>query len=431
MTALLDRKLAPSFKQVSTIHFLLPKTQHLDNGIIVHTISGGSQDILKIDFIFKAGVWHQNNPLVAKATNTLLKEGTKNYSAHDIAEGIDQYGAYFQNEVDYDNASLTVYTLSKYLDNVLVFVKEILLSPEFEENEFNTYRENSLERFKINQEKVSFLARNEFMKQLFGYENPYGKIAKPKDFKDLSLDEIKDFYNTNYDLSNCEIVVAGKINETTLTSLNNCFGKQKLNPNVIQTKKVVLPKTKEGDKIYLTKENALQSAIRIGKLMPNKMHPDYFKLQIFSTILGGYFGSRLMKNIREDKGYTYGVGCGLLSLKNAGYFFISTEVGADVTTDALKEIYKEIKRLQTEKIKKDELDLVKNYLLGNLLKSCDGPFKMASLFENVHFYGLNYDFYNNYIATIKNITSKEIIETANQYFKLETLIEVVVGAEID
>ena len=130
----LDRKLAPKFKQVSTIHFLQPKTQQLNNGIIVHSISGGSQNILKIDFIFKAGIWHQNNPLVAKATNSLLKEGTKNYSAHDIAEGIDQFGAYFQHEVDYDNATLTVYTLSKYLENVLVFVKEILLSPKFDKN---------------------------------------------------------------------------------------------------------------------------------------------------------------------------------------------------------------------------------------------------------------------------------------------------------
>ncbi|MCB9360039.1 MAG: insulinase family protein [Flavobacteriales bacterium] len=423
----LDRKLAPKFKQVSTIHFLQPKTQQLNNGIIVHSISGGSQNILKIDFIFKAGIWHQNNPLVAKATNSLLKEGTKNYSAHDIAEGIDQFGAYFQHEVDYDNATLTVYTLSKYLENVLVFVKEILLSPKFDKNEFNTYKENSLERFKINQEKVSFLARNEFMKQLFGYKNPYGKIAKVEDFKNLSLSKIKEFYHHFYDMSNCEIVASGNVTADTFTSLNNCFGSQKIKTDSIHIKTQSIAEKKHTKKIHIEKAGALQSAIRIGKLMPNKLHPDYFKLQILSTILGGYFGSRLMKNIREDKGYTYGVGCGLLSLKNAGYFFISTEVGADVTTKAIKEIYKEINILQTEEVSQEELDLVKNYLLGNLLKSCDGPFKMASLFENLHFYGLDYSFYNDYVKTIKNITPKELIDIANQYFKIDTLLEVVVG----
>ena len=423
----LDRKLAPAFKQVSTSHFLQPNTHELDNGIVVHSISGGSQDILKIDFIFNAGIWHQNNPLIAKATNSLLKEGTKKYNAHDIADGIDQYGAYFQHEVDYDNASLTIYTLAKYLDNVLAYIKEILLYPKFDEHEFSTYRENSIERFKINQEKVSFLARNEFMKQLFGYDFPYGKIAKIEDFKNLSLTEIKEFYQNFYDLSNCEIVASGNVTSKTYDSLNNCFGSQKIKTEAINIKTQTINNKDQNKKVQIEKKGALQSAIRIGKLMPNKLHPDYFKLQIYSTILGGYFGSRLMKNIREDKGYTYGVGCGLLSLKNAGYFFISTEVGADVTKNALQEIYKEIKLLQTEEVSKEELDLVKNYLLGNLLKSCDGPFKMASLFENVHFYGLDYTFYNNYINTIKSITSKEIIDIANQYFNIETLTEVVAG----
>lgn len=425
---LLDRKLAPKFKQVSTIHFLQPKTQKLDNGIIFHSIAGGSQDILKIDFIFNAGIWHQNNPLIAKATNSLLKEGTKKYNAHDIADGIDQYGAYFQHEVDYDNASLTIYTLAKYLDNVLAYIKEILLYPKFDEHEFLTYRENSIERFKINQEKVSFLARNEFMKQLFGYDFPYGKIAKIEDFKNLSLTEIKEFYYNFYDLSNCEIVASGNVTSKTFDSLNSCFGSQKIKTEAINIKTQTIINKEQNKKVHIKKKGALQSAIRIGKLMPNKLHPDYFKLQILSTILGGYFGSRLMKNIREDKGYTYGIGCGLLSLKNAGYFFISTEVGAEVTNNALQEIYKEIKLLQTEEVSKEELDLVKNYLLGNLLKSCDGPFKMASLFENVHFYGLDYSFYNNYIETIKTITSEELIKIANEYLKVDSLTEVVAGS---
>lgn len=426
--SILDRASAPKFKQVSSIHFLHPKTQNLDNGIIVHSIAGGSQDILKIDFIFKAGIWHQNNPLIAKATNSLLKEGTNKYNAHDIADGIDQYGAYFQHEVDYDNASLTIYTLAKYLDNVLVYIKEILLYPKFDEHEFSTYRENSIERFKINQEKVSFLARNEFMKQLFGYDFPYGKIAKIEDFKNLSLTEIKEFYNNFYDLSNCEIVASGNVTSKTFNSLNNCFGSQKIKTEAIYIKTQTINNKEQNKKVHIEKKGALQSAIRIGKLMPNKLHPDYYKLQILSTILGGYFGSRLMKNIREDKGYTYGIGCGLLSLKNTGYFFISTEVGAEVTSNALQEIYKEIKLLQTEEVSKEELDLVKNYLLGNLLKSCDGPFKMASLFENVHFYGLDYSFYNNYIETIKTITSEELIKIANEYLKIDSLTEIVAGS---
>jgi len=422
----LDRKTAPSFNQVSTIEFLTPKTTHLDNGIVVHSLAGGSQEILKIDFIFNAGVWHQDGPLIAKAANSLMKEGSKNFSAHEIAEGIDQYGAFLQNEVNYDNATITIYTLSKYLPQVLNYVQDILLNPKFDEHEFSTYKNNSLERFKINQEKVSFLARNEFMKQLFGDNSPYGRIATTDNFKNLSLTDIKDFYSYFYNLGNCEIIASGNVTNNTINDLNKIFGSQKIK-NTTLSKKDSSTNEPNDQKIYIEKEGALQSAIRIGKLMPNKLHPDYYKLQILSTILGGYFGSRLMRNIREDKGYTYGVGCGLLSLKNGGYFFISTEVGADVTEDALKEIYKEVQILQTEDIPTDELALVKNYLLGNLLKSCDGPFKMAALFENVHYYGLDYDFYNNYIATIKNITAEELKATAVKYFNIDSLTEIVAG----
>src|SRR5690606_9190368 len=158
----------------------------------------------------------------------------------------------------------------------------------------------------------------------------------------------------------------------------------------------------------ISKANAMQSAIRIGRVMPNKNHPDYFSLQILTTILGGYFGSRLMKNIREDKGYTYGINAGVMSMQQAAFFYINTEVGVDVTDNALAEIYKEIELLQTVLVSDDELALVKNYILGQVLRSCDGPFNMASLFENVHFFGLDFDYYNNYIEKVKNIDAEEL-----------------------
>lgn len=423
----IDRKIAPDFKQVSSIKFIDPKTYNLDNNILVHFIAGGSQDILKIDFIFDAGINKQKKPLIAKATNSLLKEGTKKYNAFEIAEGIDQYGAYFQNEVEYNKASLTIYTLSKHLEKVLNYVEEIILNPTFSNEEFEIYKENALERFKINQEKVSFVARNEFMKQVFGSKNCYGKIATSEDFKNLNLDDIKNFYNENYSLENCEIIVSGKADENTLKSLNTFFGNVNLKDISSKEKTETIELSNFNSKKYIEKDKALQSAIRIGKIMPNKLHPDYFKLQILSTVLGGYFGSRLMKNIREDKGFTYGIGCGLLSLKETGYFYISTEVGAKVTKNALDEIYKEIKLIQSVEIENEELELVKNYLLGNLLKSCDGPFKMAALYENVHFYGLDYSFYNNYIKTIKEVTAKELLLIAQSYFAIDTLTEIVVG----
>ncbi|HRP60718.1 MAG TPA: pitrilysin family protein, partial [Vicingus sp.] len=384
----LDRTKAPKFNELDELTFIHPQTHFLSNGVKVNVLSGGSQEIVKIDFIFKAGTYHQTKPLVASATNNLLKEGTKNYTAFEIAEGIDQYGAYLQTGIDFDVASITLYTLNTHLKNVLVYFQEVVLHPAFDQNEFDIYINNALEKFKVSMEKVSYVARKESMQQIFGLENPYGTNASAIDFEKICKDDVVQFHHNFYQLSNCEIIVSGKVNSDCVDLLNHFFG----DTNISSTKKEIIRQTQSTEqpsKIYIEKPNSLQSAIRIAKQFPNKLHTEYFGLQILNTILGGYFGSRLMKNIREEKGYTYGISSGIVSLQHGGFFYISTEVGADVTKDALKEIYKEIELLKTEKITSEELALVKNYLLGKLLKSCDGPFNMAELFENVHFYGLN------------------------------------------
>jgi len=422
----LDRKKAPEFHQVDNIDFLNPESFLLNNSISLHTLTGGSQEIVKIDFIFNAGFWHQNQSLIANATNALIKEGSENYSAFEIADGIDQYGAFLQSDVSFDHASITLYTLNKHLEKVIPYFKEVICSPSFSEKEFNIYKNNALEKFKVNLEKVSFLARSSFMNEVFNEGSPYGRKLSIHDYENLSLKEVKQFYNDFYNLGNCEVIVSGNVSSTIVETIDRFFG-QEVIAKKNETNKTTTQSSTNNKKIFIEKKDALQSAIRIGRQLPNKLHKDYYGLQIFNTILGGYFGSRLMKNIREDKGYTYGIGSGIVSLQNGGYFFISTEVGSDVTNDALKEIYKEIEHLQKEEVSLDELNLVKNYLLGQILKSCDGPFNMASLFENVHFYGLDYDFYNNYIKTIKEITPKTLLELGVKYFKQSDLTEVVVG----
>ena len=422
----LDRKKAPKFHQINNIEFLDVKKMHLDNGIELNYINGGSQEILKIDFIFNAGNWFQDKPLVASSTNQLMKEGTKNYSAYEISEGIDNYGAFFEVENSYDTATLTLYTLSKYLDNVLPFVKEVLLYPKFSKKEFEIYRSNAIERFKINLEKVSFVARGEFMSSTLGENHPYGKSIRVSDYENLSLTDIKKHYSDFYHLGNCHMLISGFVTPTVISSLNSSFGKKEV-PIHLKVEKNIATNTFGQPSTYIHKKNALQSAIRIGRIVPNKLHEDYFGLQILNTVLGGYFGSRLMLNIREDKGYTYGIGSGIMSLKNAGYFFISTEVGSEFTKNALEEIYKEIELLRTQEIPKEELMLVKNYMLGQLLKSCDGPFSMAAVFENVNEFGLDYSYYNNYMKTIKEITPKTLLELGAKYFNKVDLKEIVVG----
>ena len=178
---------------------------------------------------------------------------------------------------------------------------------------------------------------------------------------------------------------------------------------------------------FVEKENVTQSAIRLGKIIINKTHPDYHKLNVVNTILGGYFGSRLMKTIREKKGYTYGISSVLVSLKHAGYFVILSEVGTNVAKNTIADVITEIKKLRLEKISQQELDLVKNYMLGDLLRSFDGPFEISASFINIIDLGLDTNYYDKAIDAIRTITPDEIILIANKYLQEDILIKTIAG----
>ncbi|WP_370526579.1 M16 family metallopeptidase [Pedobacter sp. HDW13] len=233
------------------------------------------------------------------------------------------------------------------------------------------------------------------------------------------------YFKAAYAPNNCTIVVSGKFDTTGFNLLDSSFGYNWEKSEVVKNTFSFNPTEKQF--VYKEKPEALQSAIRIGQLAINRKHKDFPGLQILNTVLGGYFGSRLMANIREDKGYTYGIGSGISSLQQAGYLFISTEVGADVCGAALTEIYKEIDLLKTTLIGEEELNLVRNYMLGSMLGSLENVFSHADKFKNIYFSGLDYDYYSRYIETVKTITAEELLALANKYFTTESFTEVVIG----
>ena len=423
----LNRKQAPEFKTIDTIHIPQAELFKLDNGICVYTINSGSQELSKIEFIFKAGMYYQTQPLLASATNNLLETGTKKYTANELSDNIDFFGSFFECSVEQDFSSLALFSLNRFVDKSLHYVEEIIKNPTFPKDEFDIYLSNKKQKHLVNSQKVNVVARRKFSELAFGENHPYGRDVKTESFDAITIEAVKEFYKSHYQSSNCTIIASGKLPDNLIESLNHFFGKDKWGTvSEISNPKVALNTTTQL-KHFIEKPDAIQSAIRIGRTLFNKTHPDYFKFQVLNTILGGYFGSRLMANIREDKGYTYGIGSGLASLVNAGYFYIATEVGTDVTNQTLEEIYKEIKLLREELIDEDELETVRNYVLGQFLRSVDGPYSLADKFKAIWEFDLGYDYFENYFKAVKNITPNDIKDLANKYLQEKDLIELVVG----
>lgn len=424
---MLDRKKAPVVKQIRHIEYPKAEKSIQKNGLPVYYIHAASQEVVKIDFIFEAGAWQQSEKFVASLTSFMLQEGTINHTSAQIAGTFDFYGAYIQAGADQNLASISIICLNKYLPEILKLTEEIVKYPTFPQRELEVLLEKQKQKFKLDNEKVKVLCQKKFTTVLFGENHPYAVNNRIEDFDAVTRDKLLHFFKTCYHAGNCRIIVAGNANREVRDLIESHFGNDDWTSDTTPMKEVeALPATEQIHKIK--KANALQSAIRMGKPWVEKSHPDYMGLSVLVTILGGYFGSRLMMNIREEKGFTYGVGSYVFNLKNASYLVISTEVDNSYTEATLQEIDKELKRLQCELIPNEELETVKSYLMGEFLRDFDGPFALASSFKAINDFGLDYDFYDHYLNVLHQITATELQQLAKKYLSTEDMYTVIVGA---
>ena len=426
---MLNRNQAPEATAISNIAIQKAEETSLSNGIKLSYINAGSQELLKIEIQIPVGSIHHENPLVAGAVNSLLREGTQQYSSAYIAEFLDAHGAFLESETYKHHSSVILYCLNKHLNKLLPVFYSIITEPLFSENEFEIYFKKQKQSFLVNMQKVDGIARQHFSENLFGKNHAYGITANQTNYDTLSVESLKLFHQQNYIGKGARIVVSGFVNEDVTRILSTTFSNIILKD--LQEEKSTFQLNGTQGEVLIPKNDAIQSAIRIGRPMFNKLHPDFQKMLVLNTILGGYFGSRLMSNIREDKGYTYGISSGIVSLKNGGYFYIATEVGVDVCKNALKEIYFELNRLQTELVGEEELSTVKNYMLGSFLRSLSGPFELADKYNGLLDYNLDYNYYEQYLKTINAVSAEELRDLAKQYFKKEELLELVVGKIIN
>ena len=264
----------------------------------------------------------------------------KTLTAAQIADQIDLYGAFLQVEYGFDiNSVVTLYTLNKHLQHTLPVIKDIITNSIFPQKELDTFIRNQQQKLQVGMQKNDVVARRLFNKAIYG-DMLYGLNAENDTYNTIKRDDMLAHFVQMYRPSNCTLIIAGKIEHETLSLVTDSFGGEW--PENKQPFDISQPASVPAAEHFYFKEkpDALQSAIRMGMPTINRPHPDFAALQVLNTVLGGYFGSRLMANIREDKGYTYGIGSGMSSLKNGGALFIATEVGADVCKAAVIEIEK-------------------------------------------------------------------------------------------
>lgn len=420
----LDRINPPAFSSIDQIDLKQLSSFTLKNGAPVYYINTPNTSVLKIDFVYNGGLRNQLFPGQATATNSMLSEGTSQYTSKELAERLDEFGSYLQAKTNTDDSQITLYCLPKFLQNCIPYVRAVLTDCIFPEAELETYKTNTIQRFLINSQRNAFLGRRAFYASVFGKQNAYGSLVNIEDYQNISRETLATFYLQNILPGFKYLLVSGDVSGEVLAAIEDGFGSLPFNPTPLSQIKLAGEKPSS-----LTIENtfSVQSSIRIGKSFVNRNHPDFNKLQLLNLTLGGFFGSRLMKNIREEKGLTYGIFSAIESYQNGAAFYIETEINNELRETGRVEIFKEIQQLRENPLSEAELSLIKNYMIGSFLRGIDGPFSLIDRHKMVIDYGFTYQYFQNFVDTIKHTTAQELQELANVYFQEDSFTTVIVG----
>jgi zinc protease len=420
---MLDRTVPPPFRAVDRPKFSWPETYQLKEGFPLFVLKEGSQPIIKLELICDAGSWYEPHNGVAYFTAKMLQEGTEYKSARDIARYIDQYGASFHAQVRPDTCTFTLTTLSKHLAPMLALLAELLLAPTFDAQRLVHIKQLTIQKLKVDAQRNSHVAHKKLKAILFDGTHPYGRHLTKTVIDNITPAHLQHYYRDQL-LAGCRLLVSGQVQEKDLQTIQ-----QYLQPLPIQAPDPALcPWPAQAcAHVHLKKEGSLQAAIRVGKVLFTKDHPDYLPLLVVNELLGGYFGSRLMRNIREDKGYTYGIFSNIVSLKHTSYLLIATEVTQAFAQATCREIAKEIEVLQTTPVPESELKTHKNYMIGTFLSEINDPFAVMEKFKAVHLHGLDQVYYEQWYDAIQRINPFQIMALANAYLNADELSQVIVG----
>ena len=427
----LDRITPPKTRPIAQFEIPHPEEHILKNGIPLRIIKTGTEEVVRLDIVINGGRLATRMPFLALLTNRMLREGSQLYTSSIIAEKLDYYGASLDLSMSLKNEFVTLYCINKYFSQTLAVVADIVKYPTFPEQELKTVIEMNKQRFRVMENKVDAVSQKTMNQALFGAKHPIGYYAKVDDFDKLNVNLIKEYYRDHYYSNNTIIFISGNVTQEIIQSIENQLGdepwgidhpKFEAKPYRIWTSKQKL--------FFVKKPDAIQSSLKMGYLTIGMKHPDFVKLRVLVVLLGGYFGSRLMKNIRERKGYTYDIDSILMPISNKSVFLVSTEADNQYIPAIVKEIKRQIDRLCTVKVGQAELNMVKNYMLGEFCRSFESPLSLSDAWIYVETNGLDMNFYPHIVEAIRTVSRDDILRLAQIYLCKENLIEVVTGEKL-
>ena len=426
----------PIIEPMSLENLALPRLEAMPNGVPLYRLNGADKGVVRFDILFKGGYAVQSKPLLAMFANRMLREGAGALSAAEISQKLDYYGAWIDMYSSQNCNHITLYTMSKHFGPLLQVLEEMVKHPQFPQDNLDTVKRNNRSYFTVNSHKVDVVSQRYFENSLWGEDHPLGHVVEAADYDAITRADVVEYYNSYYGSRNCAMFIAGSVNDAMLSAIAASFGNDVwgagINAKVKgESGKLAEAQVANPSPIYgrrsIPVPGAMQSGVKMGFMAMDSAHPDFHKFRFLCVLLGGYFGSRLMSNIREKNGYTYHIAAEMDAYGKRNAFMISSETATEYVEPLIKEVYKELERLVAEPVSDSEIELVRNYIMGELCREYEGQSAKSEVFINAWLSGVGFDSVNRYIDEIKSVTAADLHRLACEYFKKENMIEIVVG----
>lgn len=425
-----DRTQAPSVRELSGMKLPEPRDITLANGIKLVILNSGSQPVSRLTFAWDGGLLDMPHQATAKVMAASLGEGTETRSGAEIAELLEFNGAWTRYDIDNHYVTATVYSLNSHLADLLPVITDVLAHPSFPDDVIDTQCKKLAAEYQTNRKKVVVRVNEIYRPMVYGIHHPAAATPTDADFLRVTRSGVAELFRRSLGASAPTVYLAGRVDDALLGVVTAELEKMEFRNTGDAVSIHVIPAqyNPAGDFSVCHLDDALQSAIRQGIPSIPRSHPDYMKLRLAVVALGGYFGSRLMTNIREEKGYTYGINSILISGKGEGSFMVTNCQTDNRYVDAvLSEMRREIERLSETPMDEEELTGVRRLTLSSLAGVLDSPFTAMDYIYSLRIFGLPHSTYAKQVEASENITAEEISRVMREHILPNITLTAVAG----
>jgi zinc protease len=435
MSALLDRTTPPAGRPARQVDFPVPERHRLANGLTLLTVESRRVPMAAVHLVTPGG--SQHNPLgqtgLATMTAGLWSEGTAHHSGREISAAVERLGGDLDTGASWDAAALGLDVPAHELADGLALLAEIAAEASFPAEEVERVRRQRLGELLAMRSRPEALADRHLIGAIYDEDSPYGwpPVGTQAAIEALSRQQIVDFYRTHVGIADHSTLIAVGDFETARLrdSVERLFATL---PSAEAAPAPPVPDLRApapvGPKVLVVdRPGGAQTALRVGHAGVSRQHPDYLALHVMSCLLGGKFTSRLNLNLRERRGFTYGVHSLVSGRLGSGPIYVATAVGTDVAGEAVAEILHELRRVREEPIPPEELADTRNYLLGTFPNSLQTLGGLVVRLERIAVFGLADDYYNEFLATIAATDTDTVQRVARQHLDPDHAVIVAVG----